>query len=187
VRPYTRDDVIATLNSLVHFDWAGLFKARVDDVAPEAPLNGLTNSGWRLVYNAEPNQAVQDTDVRRKQMDLRFSLGLTIATDKKNMGHLKDVIVDSPAARTGLAPGMKILAVNGRSFTPDRLREAIAEAHDSERPIELLTVRDEVHRTYLINYHQGERYPHLERIAATADTLSDILRPHAQPAPMASQ
>jgi len=187
VRPYTRQDIIDTLNGLVAYDWAAFFKQRIDEVAPQAPLSGLTNSGWKLVYDSTPNQVMLDTDVRRKQLDLRYSLGLTISTKKEGngTGDVKDVIVGSPAARAGLAPGMKIVAVDGRAFTPERMHEAIEAARqDGNRPIELLTERDEVYRTYTVDYHDGERYPHLERMEGTQDTLSDILRPHAQHVPM---
>jgi len=180
VHSYTRKELVDSLNRLVPYDWNGFFTQRIDHVEPEAPLNGLTNSGWKLAYNDQPNQVVLDTDVRRKQLDLRYSLGITVSTAKERVGTLTDVIVGSAGARAGLAPGMKLEAVNGQAFTAERMREAIARAKGSDRPIELLVEQDEVFRTYRLDYHQGERYPHLERLTATKDTLSDILRPHAE-------
>ena len=58
---------------------------------------------------------------------------------------------------------MKILAVNGRTYEIERLREALRDARTSRKALELLVENGEFTRTYQINYHDGERYPHLER------------------------
>jgi hypothetical protein len=59
------------------------------------------------------------------------------------------------------------------------LREAIHAAKNSSQPIELLVDNDNSLETYRLDYHGGERYPHLERDTAAPDLLTDILKPRA--------
>jgi hypothetical protein len=72
-----------------------------------------------------------------------------------------------------------IIAVNGRKFSPDVLQAAIDAAKDPSRSIELITVSDDEYRTIAIDYHGGERYPHLERVAGTPDLLASIMASRA--------
>jgi predicted metalloprotease with PDZ domain len=117
--------------------------------------------------------------------DVQYSLGF-IAHDPgtEESDELSDVIPGSPAAQAGIAPGMKLIAVNGRRWNPDGLREAIRQARGAHEPIELLIENEDFFRTYKIDYHGGERYPHLERIDGKPDVLSDIARMKAAAVPM---
>jgi predicted metalloprotease with PDZ domain len=94
---------------------------------------------------------------------------------------VSDVIPGSPSAQVGIAPGMKLIAVNGRRWNPESLREAIRQAKVGREAIELLIENGDFFRTYRVEYHGGERYPHLERIAGKADLLSDIAKMKAAP------
>jgi len=106
-------------------------------------------------------------------VDRTFSIGLAI--DKET--RISQVIWDSPAFKAGLTLGTTIVAVNGRAYKSDLLDQAIREAQDPAKPVELL-VRDlDRYRTVKLDYTGGLRYPDLERVAGTADRLSDILRP----------
>jgi predicted metalloprotease with PDZ domain len=93
----------------------------------------------------------------------------------ENSDEVGDVIHGSPAAQAGIAPGMKLVAVNGRRWTPEILREAIRRAKGGSEPIELLVENEEYFHSYRIDYHGGERYPHLER-NGKPDALSDIAK-----------
>ena len=42
---------------------------------------------------------------------------------------------------------------------------------------ELLVEDNEFYKTYALDYHDGLRYPHLERDAAKADILGEIIKP----------
>jgi hypothetical protein len=64
--------------------------------------------------------------------------------------------------------------VNGQRWNSENLRGAIQRAKGGSAPIELLIENEDFFRTYLVDYHGGERYPHLARIEGTADLLSDI-------------
>ena len=87
------------------------------------------------------------------------------------------MIVGSPAYQAGLGPGMKLVAVNGRKWSPSLLHEAVKTAQGSERPIELLVENAQFFKTYSVAYHDGEKNPHLERVSERPDVLGEILKP----------
>ena len=70
-----------------------------------------------------------------------------------------------------------MIAVNGRQFTATELREAIDRAVKDTKPIELLIKDGEYYKTYRVDYHGGERYPHLVRDGDTTDLLTQIIAP----------
>ncbi len=75
---------------------------------------------------------------------------------------------------------MHVLAVNGQQFTEDVLQYAVKRAHHSPAPISLITTQTGWYQTLSLDYHDGIRYPHLERIPGTPDMLSEIVAPHAK-------
>jgi predicted metalloprotease with PDZ domain len=97
------------------------------------------------------------------------------------------VVPGSAAAQAGIAPGMKLLAVNGRRWTPDDLRAAIRQVKNGGTPIELLIENEDFFQTYRMDYHGGERYPHLERISGKPDLLGEIAKMKAPPAGAAKE
>ncbi len=112
----------------------------------------------------------------RRVVDLSYSLGLAANEN----GGIVNVHVDTPAFRAGLAPATRIVAVNGRQFTMGVLRRAVADAERSPAPIALIVRDGEYYKTYNVDYHEGEKYPHLLRSEAP-DYLSDILKPLLKP------
>jgi predicted metalloprotease with PDZ domain len=172
LRPYTFDDVVNGLNEVLAFDWRGLLEKRLTSLAPDAPLQGLEKAGWRLAYGTEPSALQKAEELRKKHFDLRASIGVIV--DPKD-GTLVDVVPDSPAFRAGLGPAMRLVAVNGRKFSEEGLRTAVARSANER--IELLAENAETFRTYQLEYSGGARYPYLERIAGRPDLLSAILAP----------
>ena len=136
-------------------------------------MEGVTRSGWKLVYTDQPSQFFKDSEGYRKVADFSYSLGLTIDND----GRLVNVVWDSVAFRQGLTVGYTLLAVDGWTYTADRLKAATTAARSSHAPLELLFKKDDRYRVERIDYHDGLRYPVLERIAATPDRLDQIFQP----------
>lgn len=179
------DDLVATLGAIAPHDWRAFLRSRLDandgsvaSPAPGAewPRSGLARAGWRLVYNDTPSPYVASRERRLRIHDYTFSLGISIARDG---GRLTEVVWGSPAFRAGLAAGAQLVAVNGRAFDEERLREAVVAAAQpgaSGRLELLVRVLDE-YRTVHVDYRGGLRYPHLERIPGSSDRLSAILRP----------
>ena len=172
---YTRQDVIDALNAVQPYDWAGFFQKYVYEVAPHPVALGIDLAGYKLVWSATPNtwDALDATVAQTHHFE--YSLGFATNAD----GHVADVLQGSPAATAGMGADTSIVAVNGRRYTPEVLSAAIAAAKDSTRPIELITVSDDEYRTLAIDYHGGERYPHLARIAGTPDLLASIMAPRS--------
>lgn len=178
VSPYRFEDVVATLNSVVPYDWATFLRTRIEQIQPRAPLDGLKNGGYRLVYNDKPNAFVEQAEKNRHRLGFTFSLGFTI--NKKN-NSLMAVHWGGPAFNAGLAPHDVIVAVNGDAYTPEALTDAVKNAKGANAaPVQLLVRSGDHFRTVSIPYHDGLRYPHLERIDGTPDRLSAIYTPRQQ-------
>jgi len=174
-KAYTFDDVVNTLNQVTPYDWRKFLNERLWSTSPRAPLGGVEASGWRLVYTDKPDDVLRALEAERHYVDVSYSIGLIVSEDA--------TIVDSfffkPAAEAGITPGMKLVAVNGRKYNADLLRTAIREAKTSQQPIELLVENADYFKTYKLNYHDGEKYPMLQR-NDKPDTLTEILRAHAK-------
>ena len=177
VVPYNFDDVVHALNDVVPYDWASLLKQRVNAVNPRAPLGGIEGDGWKLVYNDQPNLITKALEKVTKRADFSFSVGFIVAADEKEDGKLDDVIVGSPAYQAGIGPGMKLVAVNGRKWKPEILSDAIKAAQGSSAPLDLLVENGQFFQTYSVSYHDGNRYPHLERDPGKPDLLEQMLAP----------
>ena len=184
VVPYRFEDVVNTMNEVAPYDWRAFFSERLKSRGPGAPLGGLENSGWKLTFTDVMNESEHITEVTEQEVNLQFSLGFYVhATGGDDGDHILDVVPGSPAAKAGIVPGMRLLAVNGRRWNPDILRDAIRQAKNSKEPIELLAQNGDFFQTYHIDYHGGERYPHLEPISGKPDVLAEIARMKAAPVP----
>ena len=121
-----------------------------------------------------PNAAIADVEGDEGFDDFSYSLGLKIASDA---GKINEVLWESPAFRAGLAKDMQVIAVDGHAYNAERLKRALVAAQSSKAPIELLVRQGDAFRTLRIDYHDGLRYPHLQRIEGAPDVLSRIMAP----------
>jgi predicted metalloprotease with PDZ domain len=172
VEPYTFEDVVNALNQIVPYDWRGFWTERLTNHGPGAPLSGIEGSGWKIVYDETPSELETSGANMDHFVDAAFSLGLELRDD----GDIIDTVEGMPAAQAGIGPGMKAVAVNGRRFSSDVLRNALKAAKSASAPIELLVENTDYYTTYKIDYHGGEKYPHLVRDESKPDLLSDILK-----------
>lgn len=170
LKTYTFEDVVAALNQVAPYDWTGFLRARLDGVATKTPEESLTNSGWRLEYDDQPN-LMQEIEEGGRGAYL-ISIGLLIASD----GSVVDVTHDGPAYKAGIGPGMKIVAVNGAQYSSDGIREAIEAAKNGTEPITIITSNGARFETRQIDYHGGEKYPHIVRDESHPDYLTEIYR-----------
>jgi predicted metalloprotease with PDZ domain len=177
VSPYTIDDVVAALTQVAPFDWKGLLLARVSQTGGGAPLEGIEGAGWHLTYTSVRNDYLKTVEQgERHTTDLAYSIGLRLRSD----GSIIDALVGSPAFAAGLGPGMKILTVGGRPFSPDVLRAAIALAARPGPPIALQVDNDGTVTAVAVEYRDGLREPHLEHVPGRVDVLASILATHAR-------
>ncbi len=171
--PYTRSDVVSALNQVLPYDWESFIAERVDKVQPHPPLGWLARGGYRLVWSAERTSYAKTLDESRKSVDLSFSLGLILNND----GTVSDVIWDSPAFRAKVVPGAQILAVDGETWSADRIRQALDRAAGSSEPIRLTIKRVDAVSTVELDYHGGQRYPSLQPLGKGPAPLDRLLDP----------
>ena len=183
VVPYTFDDIVNNLNSVAAYDWRGFLTERITSHADHAPLGGIEHGGYKLVYRDQPNQYETAELKIRTNVDAYYSIGMRLAKD----GTITDVKMFSPAAKAGLAPQWKVVAVNGVGYSEDSFKDALKKAKGASEAIEYIVSNDNHFRTVRVDYHDGEKYPHLERDSSAPDLLDDILKPLAPAAAPANQ
>jgi predicted metalloprotease with PDZ domain len=181
---YTREDLEGYLNQVAPYDWHGFFEKYVYSVSPQPPTDELERAGYKLVFNDKPNKFVAGRAALAHGVVSWYDVGVNLS----RTGNMGDVREDSPAWKAGLAPGMQIVAVNGREFSADVWKNAIVDAKTSTGPIDLLVKQGGYFSHLQIDYHDGAKYPHLERIPGTTDMLLQIMQPRVavSPAPKAS-
>jgi predicted metalloprotease with PDZ domain len=174
-KTYTRGDIERLLNEVVPYDWHAFTQQRVYEVAATPPPGELARSGWRLVYTSKPNEFIAAFETLRHMNDQWYSYGLQVGKDDTVM----DVREGSPAWNAGMAPGMKIAAIDGQAYTDDVLKYVSTQAEHSNGPTAFLVQEDGWYSTLNIDYHGGPKYPHLVRVPGTPDMLAKIMAPHA--------
>jgi predicted metalloprotease with PDZ domain len=171
LKTYTFEELLSALNSIAPYDWAGYFHEKLTSTSPDAPVGGIENGGWKVVYTDQPSKLPG----RRGGAGDAYSIGLQVGDD----GQVSDSIVGSPAYKAGITSGMKVAAVNGRVYTQELLEDAIKDSKDAANPIVLLVIVDDYYKTAAIDYHGGQRYPHLVRDETKPDYLDDLIKAHA--------
>lgn len=169
---YTFDDIVTTLNAIAPYDWASYLDKRVNQTG-KAPLDWIERGGYRLVYKDEPTAYFKSREKDREFLDLTYTIGLTVGKS----GTVSGVAWDSPLFNQGVTPGTEILAVNGRSYSGEVLKDAIKEAKGATDPITLMVKKGDVYRTVTLDYHDGLRYPALEKVAKGRSGLDNLLKP----------
>jgi predicted metalloprotease with PDZ domain len=172
VVPYTRSDVVATLQRIHPYDWSGFFAQRVDAVNPRAPLAGFTRSGYELRYAEEPTPAAIARAKLNETADFAYSLGFTVNKERK----LASVLWGSPAFDASLRIGDEIVAVGERTYSEDWLKEAIRAGKDGA-PVRLIVKRGDAVRTIDIPYRGGLRYPRFVKARPGKGALDRLLEP----------
>ncbi len=172
VKTYTFDDVVETLNQVVPYDWRGFWTERLTNHGPGAPLGGIEGSGWKLVYDESQSEMLRGVESNFHVVGGAFSIGLELRED----GTITDTTEGMPAALAGIGPGMRLIAVNGRRYSPEVLREALKAGKSGTAPLELLVENTDYYKTYKLDYHGGERYPHLVRDESKPDLLTEIYK-----------
>jgi predicted metalloprotease with PDZ domain len=176
VAPYMFEDIVTGLNGVVVNDWATFLSLRLNSNAYQAPLGGLENGGYKLAYSDKPNAWSAMADAQNGTFNFWYSLGLHVGKS----GTVSDVLKGGVADKGGFGPRMKIIAVNGRAYSPDVLKAAVRDAKDSGPALELIVENTGFYKVIRLDYHGGERYPQLERVAGVPDRLGDILKPEAK-------
>ena len=172
VKTYTFEDVVNTLNQVTPYDWRGFWTERLTNHGPGAPLTGIERSGWKLVYDETQSELIKVRKRELKEINAEYSIGLLLEEN----GNIVDTVEGMPAAKAGIGPGMKLVAVNGKRFSEDVLCDVLKAAKNGSDPIELLVENADYYRIYKLDYHGGEKYPHLVRDESRPDMLTEIIK-----------
>jgi predicted metalloprotease with PDZ domain len=170
---YTFDEVVKALNAVQPYDWATFLRSRVESHGPGAPLDGLTRAGWKLVYTEKQTDFLKAQEDLSKSANFQYSLGFSVSSE----GKLESFIWEGVGFKAGLSGNTTLLAVNGRAYKPEILRTAIIAAKTAKEPINLLVKKGNLYHSVALDYHDGLKYPRLERIPGTPDRLTEILKP----------
>jgi predicted metalloprotease with PDZ domain len=185
--PYKFDELVQDLNAVAPYDWAKFLHDRVDNINPHADLAGIEQGGYKLIFQDKPSateRALSRVRMRRPAgPDCWFSIGLRV----EDSGNISDVRWNGPGDKARIAPGEKIIAVNGQIYSSDALRAAIRGAKGSTEPIHLIVQADSFVNMIDVDYHDGERFPVLERVGGSPDYLDDITKPLTTPQKVASE
>ncbi|SEF58781.1 glycyl aminopeptidase. Metallo peptidase. MEROPS family M61 [Bryocella elongata] len=182
---YDRQELIDDLNQVAPYDWKMFLHERVDDITPHADVAGIERGGYKLEY--KPNASKSETMIAQARArrpggggpSVWYSLGLQLKGD----GSVSDVRWGSVADKAKLAPGEKLIGVNGWVYSADALHSAIVDAMKSTQPIHFIVQsQDKLHEVD-VDYHDGERHPVLVRTDGTKDYLDEILAPLTQHPP----
>jgi predicted metalloprotease with PDZ domain len=169
---YNFEEVVRTLNGVYPYDWATFLDTRVRQPGQAAPLGGIEKGGYKLVFKDTPNIVDKERAAENGGIDLTYSLGMT--ADKT--GKVTSTIWDGPAFSAGVVTEAQIVAVDGLSYTADRLTDAIKLATDGKTPIKLLILRDKRYKNVEISYSGGVRYPHLEAVGTGEKLLDTVMK-----------
>jgi predicted metalloprotease with PDZ domain len=171
LKTYTFDDIVNSLNQVAPYDWRSFWTDRLTNHGPGAPLGGIENSGWKLVYDGNPSDVLRAWERSHAEINVLYSIGIML----EESGKIIDTVEGLPAAKAGIGPGMKIVAVNGRRYTTAVFFDALRATAKSV-PMELLVENTDYFKTYKLDYFGGEKYPHLVRNESKPDMLSEIIK-----------
>jgi predicted metalloprotease with PDZ domain len=169
---YTFQDVAATLNGIVPYDWATFLNTRLTETGQPAPINGFAMNGYKLVYTPEITTYMKQAE-KTRGTDVSYSIGLVINKE----GAVTASIWGSPAFKAGLDVGTEIEAVNGEAYSSDRIKAAILAAKGTKEPIRLTVKNNDRFRDILLDYHDGPRYPRLQKVGTGEGGLDRLLMP----------
>lgn len=174
VLTYNYEEVINDLTAIYQYDWNSFLQKRLHENAKGAPLDGVTKGGYKLEYVDTPTPYIKALESKKGNLtNLIFSLGINIKNDV-----ISEVLWGSVGFKSQLIVGDKIVAVNGYSFSKERILEAIKNNSKEKNPIKLLIQSDDYYREVKIDYKYGLRYPKLVKVKEGEEGILDqLLKP----------
>jgi predicted metalloprotease with PDZ domain len=169
---YTFADVAKTLDGIVPYDWATFLNTRLTETGKPAPINGFAMNGYKLVYGPEQSPYLKQAE-KTRGTDVSYSLGMVISKE----GVVTSSIWNSPAFIAGIDVGTEIEAVNSEAYSADRIKAAILAAKGTKVPIRLTVKNNDRFRDISLDYHDGPRYPRLQKVGTGDGGLDKLLMP----------
>lgn len=170
---YTLQDVIADMNAVQPYDWAGFFNDRIYTAKVNPAGAGITLGGYRLAFGPDLNAYNAAASEGDDGVGLNYSLGMSADGEGKVAG----VRWDGPAFRGGLRSGDQILAVGDRVFSREALETPVSASRKGSQPISLLVKSGEHVRRVSVAYEGGMRYATLQPTGSGARGLDMLIAP----------
>jgi predicted metalloprotease with PDZ domain len=174
VATYEFGDVVAALHAVAPFEWEGFLRERTSGTS-QPLLEGVERAGFKVVFTDQPNKAIADVERSARRTDLSYSLGLVVSRDAL----LTEVVWESPAFKAGLTTNTTLVAVNGRTYSAELLKQAITAAAAGGPAVELIVKKQDLYRTITLDYRGGLRYPHFTPLAGREDMLATLFAARA--------
>lgn len=170
-KAFTREEIISTLQAIAPYDWEGLIRRRVESTRETFDPQVATLLGYDFKPSANGPRIAANTFRFPGGIDHLDTLGLMLSGD----GVVTDIRLESVADRAKLAPGMKIIGIEGRKWNRATLEEAVQQSANSPA-INLLVEDGEYLRPVQLQYYDGPRYLSLNRVDGKEDLLERILQ-----------
>lgn len=170
VAGYELSDVVAALKQVAEYDWEQFLNRRVTVPLETLPLDVVERLGYRMKYSEKPANPASPFG----SMVALDSLGISLFSNRVGM-----VIPGMPAEQAGVTPGMTIVAVNGKKFTAEKLRDALAESV-TKKSVDFMLEEGDTYRTLVIPYSDGVRFLSMSRDESKPDMLAEILKPRGK-------
>src|SRR5262249_11834027 len=163
--------------------WAPFLRDRTETPLEALPREVLARCGYKISYTkSPPNPAARIARRGAGGVSARDSLGLSFDGEGKITGVIPGMIGD----KAGLAPGMKVIGVNGRGFSSQRLLDAVSDSVTRQK-FEFLLIEGDHFRTVALDYPAGPKSLVLVRDSSKPDLLAEILKPIAAKTPTPRQ
>ncbi len=176
VVPYELPDIVKDLEELTDFEWESFLLKRVAQPLDELPLEVVIRCGYKVQYSTRvPGEQMSRQNRGAGGVSALDSIGLSFEGD----GTITEIMAGGIGDKAGFSHGMKIIGVNNKTFSRQRLLDALADSTKLHK-IEFLLVEGENFRTVVLDYSGGLRYLELVRDQAKPDLLAEILKPAAE-------
>ncbi|UCC43757.1 MAG: hypothetical protein JSU65_11625 [Candidatus Zixiibacteriota bacterium] len=165
-------DIISILSDLAPEPWDSLLDARLNHTQRDYDTTALHWWGYRLGYTNKRSRVLEHEEERKEYHDLYESVGFSVNDDDRIIG----IVPESPADKAGLYAGARIVAVNGKRYTYQRLENAVRNSGKTGG-VTLLTLRDENIAEAKLEYTDGLRFFTLKPLEGKQDWLKEIAEP----------
>ena len=172
-KPYELAEVIEQLNAIHDYDWKSFIRHKIQSPQVSLSEGALMRAGYELTMTDKKPAYVSQSEKNGEYINCDYSLGIRLDTDSKK---LSSVTPSGPADKAGLADDMKILGVNGKTFSTDRFARALQQTPETGQ-VELLIVDGDAYRTVVVDYDGGPRFPKLKRRPEGDEWLKKICAP----------
>ena len=175
VVPFELAEIVKDLRELTEFDWESFLLKRVAQPLDELPLEVVSRCGYKVQYATRiPLEQMSRQNRGPGGVSALDSIGMSFSAD----GTVTEITAGGLGDRAGFAPGLKIIGVNNKTFSRQRLLDALDQSVKNHK-IEFLLVEGEDLRTRVLDYSGGVRYLEIVRDPAKPDLLAEILKPTA--------